>query len=425
MTTTPVELTAEEIADGWKPHDGGKCPVADETVVEVCDFDNTHHVTTALGDQFQWEHTWAGPRDEIDAFCVVKYRVFAPVQPANQALQALDRLDSYMGYKERASDIDLIRAALSRNLTGLGGDGEDSNPLEMPLRFAIAMLRAARSEYEETTDEDANPQIEQAIQEGLTALASLTVPVSGLGGAWLTERDIEIIEPALVIASHYVLERGDKKALADIEGIRKRLSPEIGLPSLSVSDPVAGEGGDLIEKLLDAQQDINLAANSYMDQSLCEASALIDKIEPILRRALSASPSPVDVQGWQMVPKEPTEEMIEAGYDATRDHDGNPVFADAGFCIGHARHIFRAMLSAAPQPADAGWGPIADEQNGMRVLVGGWQRRSGNVAGYWWWHDDVIIDGKAFDHPKATHFWPAPPTPDAPLPAAPQTGGEQ
>lgn len=43
----------------------------------------------------------------------------------------------------------------------------------------------------------------------------------------------------------------------------------------------------LIEDLLDAQQDINLAANTHMDQSLCDASALIDKVESVLRRALA------------------------------------------------------------------------------------------------------------------------------------------
>lgn len=44
----------------------------------------------------------------------------------------------------------------------------------------------------------------------------------------------------------------------------------------------------LIEELLDAQQDINLAANTYMDQSLCDASALIDRVEAALR----AQPAP-------------------------------------------------------------------------------------------------------------------------------------
>jgi hypothetical protein len=53
--------------------------------------------------------------------------------------------------------------------------------------------------------------------------------------------------------------------------------------------PQAGEDGHhpLIERLLDAQQDINFAANTRMDQSLCDASALIDEIEPILRAVLA------------------------------------------------------------------------------------------------------------------------------------------
>lgn len=47
------------------------------------------------------------------------------------------------------------------------------------------------------------------------------------------------------------------------------------------------EEPELIERLLDAQQDINFAANTTMDHSLCNASALIDEIEPILRAALA------------------------------------------------------------------------------------------------------------------------------------------
>jgi len=41
--------------------------------------------------------------------------------------------------------------------------------------------------------------------------------------------------------------------------------------------------------------------------------------------------------------REPTYEMMSAGYDATRLEDGMPQFANAGFCIGHARSIYIAM----------------------------------------------------------------------------------
>jgi hypothetical protein len=40
----------------------------------------------------------------------------------------------------------------------------------------------------------------------------------------------------------------------------------------------------MIHRLLDAQQDINFEANSRMSQSLCDASALIDDCERLLRK---------------------------------------------------------------------------------------------------------------------------------------------
>lgn len=52
-------------------------------------------------------------------------------------------------------------------------------------------------------------------------------------------------------------------------------------------------------------------------------------------------------EGYALVPIEPTEGMVSAGYDATRYHDGQPLFAEAGFCLGHAHDICRAMIKAA------------------------------------------------------------------------------
>ena len=68
------------------------------------------------------------------------------------------------------------------------------------------------------------------------------------------------------------------------EALAARQSPE---PSSSEVRVNRENIESLIEDLLDAQQDINLAANERMDQSLCDASALIDKTETILRRILS------------------------------------------------------------------------------------------------------------------------------------------
>lgn len=41
----------------------------------------------------------------------------------------------------------------------------------------------------------------------------------------------------------------------------------------------------LLHRMLDAQQDINLAANEGMDQSLANASTLIDEIESCIRKS--------------------------------------------------------------------------------------------------------------------------------------------
>ncbi|EOT1889056.1 hypothetical protein BEH70_11725 [Citrobacter freundii] len=58
-----------------------------------------------------------------------------------------------------------------------------------------------------------------------------------------------------------------------------------------------------------------------------------------LRVAYEAGNSPVIPDGWQLVPKEPTEAMNKAGWAAMNEHDAiNPTY--------------RAMLAAAPQQED-------------------------------------------------------------------------
>ena len=54
---------------------------------------------------------------------------------------------------------------------------------------------------------------------------------------------------------------------------------------------------------------------------------------------LQAGNSPVAPDGWQLVPKEPTEAMNKAGWAAMNEHDAiNPTY--------------RAMLEAAPNQED-------------------------------------------------------------------------
>ncbi|MGO0676034.1 hypothetical protein [Citrobacter werkmanii] len=61
-----------------------------------------------------------------------------------------------------------------------------------------------------------------------------------------------------------------------------------------------------------------------------------DAYSVISAAMLQAGNSPVTPDGWQLVPKEPTEEMNKAGWAAMNEHDAiNPTY--------------RAMLAAAPQ----------------------------------------------------------------------------
>lgn len=68
------------------------------------------------------------------------------------------------------------------------------------------------------------------------------------------------------------------------------------------------------------------------------------------------------------------------------------------------------------------WQPIETAPDLERVLVSGWQQQSGNCAGYWWWHEDVIVDGKASEHPEAT-LWARITLPS--FPPAPHHPGNQ
>lgn len=56
----------------------------------------------------------------------------------------------------------------------------------------------------------------------------------------------------------------------------------------ALAQTVELEVDDLIDRLLDAQQDLNLAANIHMDQSIASASTLLDEVE-IALRALAAT----------------------------------------------------------------------------------------------------------------------------------------
>ncbi|MFK0330877.1 hypothetical protein ACIQUB_07115 [Rhizobium sp. NPDC090275] len=81
--------------------------------------------------------------------------------------------------------------------------------------------------------------------------------------------------------------------LASIPELGASLSPAPAERSMGRELPSLDDIDALIEDLLDAQQDINLAANETMSQPLCDASALIDKVEGTLLRIRAALSSPM------------------------------------------------------------------------------------------------------------------------------------
>lgn len=73
----------------------------------------------------------------------------------------------------------------------------------------------------------------------------------------------------------------------------KPIWPEPIVTNPDIADPTGVPYIDsLIHRLLDAQQDINVASGEQMSQSLCDASALIDEVETTLRAFAAAMPPP-------------------------------------------------------------------------------------------------------------------------------------
>lgn len=80
----------------------------------------------------------------------------------------------------------------------------------------------------------------------------------------------------------------------------------------------------------------------YVDDAISDAKRLVTEIDSVLD---SAQPAPAVPEGWQIVPKEPTPEMLTAGDNAGDD-------------IWTVESSYAAMLAAAPAPAPVGAQPV-------------------------------------------------------------------
>lgn len=112
---------------------------------------------------------------------------------------------------------------------------------------------------------------------------------------------------------------------------------------------------------------------------------------------------------WQLVPKEPTEEMHGA---ANREWDGR--------MSARSRGVWKAMLAAAPTPPQSNWQSIdSAPKDGTHVLVAldeivgeaQYYIEDGREHEGWYWNDQHWTDAVGGEPFQPTHWMPLPPPP--------------
>lgn len=148
-----------------------------------------------------------------------------------------------------------------------------------------------------------------------------------------------------------------------------------------------------------------------------------DMVE-IMERLLNAGNSQVIPDGYVMVPKEPTDEMIAAAMNCE-----DVLFnSDDSFCVQFG-NIYEAMLAAAPQPPGSDpatvpgkWIPVSERmpEDEQEVLT---RNRMGHrFVSFFDKHSGLFFDrldapaACCIEHVLVTHWMP--------LPAAPQEVGD-
>jgi len=109
-------------------------------------------------------------------------------------------------------------------------------------------------------------------------------------------------------------------------------------------------------------------------------------------------------------------ERLEARRDAWSLNEDT---ARVNIRLGDLRTILAALASPQQSPISGeGWQDISTAPDLDRVMVCGWNPPHKRVAGYWWWHEDSVYEGRAIDHPTALYWcrvnlpaFPPPPVP--------------
>ncbi|HCK0913000.1 TPA: DUF551 domain-containing protein [Klebsiella michiganensis] len=139
-----------------------------------------------------------------------------------------------------------------------------------------------------------------------------------------------------------------------------------------------------------------------------------------MRLAYEAGNSPVIPDGYMMVPKEPTDEMIAAAMNC----DDVLFNSDESFCVQFG-NIYEAMLAAAPHDTHA-----LNSLQSVATVPGKWipvsERMPETDGNYWGWWSESKRQGPVwfikselqaqFQSNEITHWMPLPAAPQEPKP---------
>lgn len=91
---------------------------------------------------------------------------------------------------------------------------------------------------------------------------------------------------------------------------------------------------------------VEYASRIYTDASPLAVEAMRAVLEAVAPMLASARVP----DGWQLVPIDPTDEMIEKGTDQHECAQGDPWYTDLPLSENDCNAIYKAMLAAAPKP---------------------------------------------------------------------------
>ena len=233
--------------------------------------------------------------------------------------------DLKAGYTLGLADVEILKRVARMALAAM-----DSEPVEMPLDYLQGhkdglewVAQLAEANHPETGDwlYDDPIELAKAIRKGPDMPPALVVPESRV-----TAEHRRVIEMLLNVCGA-AFELADDSCQQDVDGEDCHVVPDGAFQKLS-------DALDEIENTLPTE-DID-RPDVFLAWSAMPRAAL--------KSILNAGNSPVIPEGYVLVPKEPTKEMIAAAMNC----DDVEFNSDETFCVNFD-NIYTAMIAAAPQ----------------------------------------------------------------------------